>query len=135
VDSITMIRRVGAEPGSSVSDPDALFGTLNDDPSARYHVMPFELQFISSETALQSFLNALAQSESFFIVKKATVDSKVPSSVIHTIELARTSPAGARPRTIAPASQRKWLLVNMRIELVEFASPQSQTNETKTGRR
>jgi hypothetical protein len=119
VDGITAIRRTEVEPGVMPgSGSDTFTGPIAEDQKARYHRLPFDLQFVCTERALQSFLNSLSQSDWFFTVETVKIGTDVPMLRARGPD---TSPTGT---TATPL--HKQLLVTMRIDLVEFLSPKSR---------
>jgi hypothetical protein len=132
VDCITLIRRIEVEPspaGGSSPAGDVLSGTIDNDPQARYHTLPFDLQFVCNETTLRSFLNSLSRSGRFFNVKTVAIDRKVPDNLMRAIEMARNPTPGTLLSQATASPQRKLLMVTMRIDLVEFPNPKSKTGE------
>jgi hypothetical protein len=119
VDNIVSIRRVDVEPAGSGGD--TLPGPLPED-KGRYRLLPFDLVFTCGAHALQTFLNSLAQSDSFFIVESAVVNAKgvvLPTATPGAFGQAATATGPKRPS----AAQHKVMLVTMRIDLVEFIGP------------
>jgi hypothetical protein len=119
IDGIVSIRRTEVEPGVSAnSSSDTFPGSIATDAKARYQKLPFEITFVSSEGALQSFLNSLSLSDWFFTVETVKVGSEIPDI--------RTSTQPGAPTDRIASKKYKQLLVNMRIDLVEFPNPKSK---------
>jgi hypothetical protein len=122
VDNIVSIRRVDVEPiGSGGSAGDTLPGPLPED-KGRYRLLPFDMVFTCGAHALQTFLNNLAQSDSFFIVESTVINAKgIILSTPAPGAFGQAAPGTTPKRPVI--QQHKLMLVTMRIDLVEFIGP------------
>jgi hypothetical protein len=124
VAEIGQIRRAEVEPGGGGSPGGGtLDASIKTDPHALYQVLPFEFQFKCSEEALSGFLNSLTKANLFLAVRRLQITGEAPVT-----EKASTGPgatAAAAAAAATPAILKPTLLsVTMRIDLIEFPTPQ-----------
>ncbi len=134
VAEIVQIRRAEVETGGggattgSAGAGDSLDASIKTDPNALYQVLPFEFQFKCSGEALRGFLNSLTKADLFLAVRRLQVTGEAPlteKSSTGTGAAAATAAAAATPTILRPTV----LSVTMRIDLIEFPTPQPTRKE------
>ena len=119
VEEITEIRRVEIEPGAASTD--TLAANLVEDPKALYSRMPFQFTFIcGTSKPLQAFLNTLAQSDWFLVLRNLRVETETTTAT-RSETTTDTGTAGAARET------HPRLVVSARIDLVEFGAVEPET--------
>ncbi|MGD1017756.1 MAG: hypothetical protein ABSA12_00405 [Verrucomicrobiia bacterium] len=125
VAEIDQIRR--AEVDTSSGGPqggESLDASIKTSPNALYQVFPFEFQFKCSGEALRGFLNSLTKADLFFAVRRPQITGQVPAT--------ETTPTGlgvAATTADAAVTGSSLLSVTMRIDLIEFPTPQPARKE------
>jgi hypothetical protein len=123
VAEIDQIRRAEVDPGGGGSSgAEALDASIKTDPHALYQALPFEFQFKCTGEALRGFLNSLTKADLFLAVRRLQVTGETPAT-----EKTPTG-TGATAATAASAATstitNPLLSVTMRIDLIEFPTPQ-----------
>jgi hypothetical protein len=121
VAEIVQIRRAEVEPGGGGGE--SLDAAIKADPHALYQVLPFEFQFKCSGETLRGFLNSLTKSDLFLVVRRLQVTGETPATEKTPTgpgATAATAAATATPTILNPT----LLSVTMRIDLIEFPTPQ-----------
>jgi hypothetical protein len=129
VAEIIQIRRAEVEPGGGSGGGESLDASIKTDPNGLYQVLPFEFQFKCSEDALSGFLNSLTKADLFFAVRRLQVTGEAPTTGTMPTgpgaATAATPSAAATPAILKPT----MLSVTMRIDLIEFPTPQQPTRK------
>lgn len=130
VAEIVQIRRAEVEPGGgggATAGGESLDVSMKTDPNALYQVLPFEFQFRCSGEALRGFLNSLTKADLFLAVRRLQVTGEPPMT-----EKTSTSPGASAATAAAPTILKSTLLtVTVRIDLIEFPTPQPTRKEAR----
>jgi len=129
VTAIDQIRRAEVEPGGgggSAAGGESLDAAIKTDPHALYRVLPFEFQFKCDGETLRRVLNSLTKADLFLAVRRVQVTGETPATgSTPTSPVATTATAVSAPTPVP----LKLLTVTLRIDLIEFPTPQSARKE------
>ncbi|MGO9609942.1 MAG: hypothetical protein ACLPT4_09925 [Verrucomicrobiia bacterium] len=135
VAEIVQIRRAEVEPGGggggsggSGAGGEPLDASIKTDPKALYQVLPFEFQFRCSGEALRGVLNSLTKADLFLAVRRLQITGEAP--VTEKTSTGSGAAAAAVAAAATPTILKPTLLtVTMRIDLIEFPTPQPAKKE------
>lgn len=95
------IHRTEVEPGAGA---DALASPPARSAKSLHEVTPFDLQFTCTPDALQTFINSVSQADMFFVIRNLKAEAQ----------------------TAAKPGEQRRLVVNMRLDVIEFPPPKTE---------
>lgn len=120
VEQIDDIHRTDLEENTGTATNAVLTETINTNPQEHYTQMPFELQFACNASALQKFVNHIANDEYFFVIRMINIDQE-PIVVKKGEEMSAALSGRNETSTHPPASlESPRLRVTLHLDFIQF---------------